>query len=82
MRQFTQDTAMKTKPVLNIGDADRKDTMDEETVIHHDRLFKKALKVLLERKDYHIAPPIEKHKMLMKELDTLYWKERDNGRPD
>jgi hypothetical protein len=50
--------------------------MDRHTVIvNYDKIFEKALKKLLEEKDYHFAPAIEKHKMLMNELDSLYWKE-------
>ena len=49
--------------------------MDRQTfIVNYHKFFKKALKNLLERNDYHTARQIEKHKMLMNELETLYGK--------
>jgi hypothetical protein len=55
--------------------------MDKQTfIVNYDKLFKKSLTNLLERNDYHTARPIERHKMLMNELETLYWKEKQKDR--
>ena len=51
--------------------------MDKQTfLVNCDKLFERALKDLQDRNDYQTARPIEKHKMLMNELETLYWKEK------
>ena len=37
----------------------------------YDGLFKKALNNLLRKKDYHVAPPTKKSKMLVEEYSRL-----------
>lgn len=56
--------------------------MDKRTfIVNYDKLFERAMKNLQERTEYHTARPIEKHTMLMNELETLYWKEKKKRPP-
>ncbi len=57
--------------------------MDKQTfIVNYDKLFEQALKNLKDRNEYHTARPIEKHKILMNELEKLYWKERQKRLSD
>jgi hypothetical protein len=63
---------------MNTSATDRRDKLDRQTfILNYDKFFKEALKNLLERNDYHTARPIERHKMLMNELETLYEKKSE-----
>jgi hypothetical protein len=48
--------------------------MDRQIFItNYDKFFEIALKNLLENNDYQTARPIERHRMLMNELENLYF---------